>query len=47
MRCENWWDFEMLILTEEVKPQKGKISKEEYQDLLQNASDRAKKFGRN
>lgn len=44
MKCESWYDLHNLILDNEVRPLKGKISSEEFQKRWSAASEKAKKL---
>lgn len=44
MRCETYKDLDNFILQSEVKPLRGKISKEEYQNLWSSSTDKAKEL---
>lgn len=42
MKCESWYDLHNLILDNEVRPLKNKVSKEQFQKLWVDSGDRAK-----
>lgn len=44
MKCESWYDLHNLILDNEIRPLKGRISSEEFQKRWSAASERAKKL---